>query len=171
MTILFYDLVGRGGIPFSSNCWRTTMALAHKGLRFERRPVRFCDIPTICGGTQKTVPAIEDGGRVVGDSWTIANHLEDAYPDRPSLFGDASNRALTRAHEFWIREQLFPISHRMMVKDACDFLVPEDQAYFRAKLEGRFGDTLENLQAQRETANERLKAELRRRLAARKPAP
>ena len=37
-------------------------------------------------GSEK-VPVLLDGETAVVDSWTIANYLEDTYPDRPSLFG------------------------------------------------------------------------------------
>ena len=44
----------------------------------------------------KTVPVLVDGDRWIADSWTIANYLEDTYPDSPSLFGGAAARRLTR---------------------------------------------------------------------------
>ena len=37
----------------------------------------------------------------VVDSWTIANYLEDAYPDRPSLFGGEGGRAMGRMLNWW----------------------------------------------------------------------
>ena len=78
MTIVLYDLVGRGDLRFSPNCWRSRMALAHKGLECEARPVRFTEIASICGGTQQTLPVLQDGDRVIGDSWPIAGYLEGA---------------------------------------------------------------------------------------------
>jgi len=38
----------------------------------------------------------ENGDRWIADSWTIANYLEDTYPERPSLFGGTAGRALSR---------------------------------------------------------------------------
>jgi glutathione S-transferase len=35
------------------------------------------------------------------DSWTIACYLEDRYPNRPSLFGEAAGRALSRFVSHW----------------------------------------------------------------------
>jgi glutathione S-transferase len=32
-------------------------------------------------------------GRRIGDSWAIAEHLEAAYPERPSLFGGLGRSA------------------------------------------------------------------------------
>ena len=88
MTIKLYDLVSADGRRFSGNCWRTHLALAHKGLPFETVPTRFTDIPNIGDGSHKTIPMIEDGGKEVCDSWVIANYLEETYPDMPSLFGE-----------------------------------------------------------------------------------
>ena len=101
MTIVLYDLVGRDDRRFSPHCWRTRMALAHKGLAHEARPTRFGDIRTIGGGEVKTIPAIEDGDRRVVDSGEIARYLEATYPDRPSLFGGPGGMAVTRLVENW----------------------------------------------------------------------
>ena len=50
---------------------------------------------------QERVPVIEDGGRVLADSWKIANYLEEAYPDRTSLFGGAAGEAMARFFNNW----------------------------------------------------------------------
>ena len=50
MTLVLYDLVGRDDRRFSPHCWRTRMALAHKGLEHEARPTRFTEIQTIGNG-------------------------------------------------------------------------------------------------------------------------
>jgi hypothetical protein len=47
MAIVMYDLVGRDDRRFSPHCWRTRMALAHKGLEHEALPTRFTEIPKI----------------------------------------------------------------------------------------------------------------------------
>ena len=83
MAIVMYDLVGRDDRRFSPHCWRTRMALAHKGLEHEARPTRFTEIPKIEGGQVKTVPAIRDGAQLVVDSWAIAQYLERTYPSGP----------------------------------------------------------------------------------------
>ena len=82
MTIVLYDLVGQEGRCFSPHCWRTRMALAHKGLAHATRPTRFTEIASIGNGAVRTVPAIEDDGRLIVDSWAIARHLETTYPER-----------------------------------------------------------------------------------------
>ena len=116
MAIVLYDLVGQDDRRFSPHCWRTRMALAHKGLECEARPTRFTDIPRIEDGRVKTVPAIRDGERLVVDSWAIARDLEERYPDRPSLFGGPGGLAATRFVQSWcttvLHAGLIGLDHR-----------------------------------------------------------
>ena len=67
--------------------WRTRLALAHKELAFESRPVRVSDKAAIAFSGQDKVPILVDGDTVVSDSWRIADYLETSFPERPSLFG------------------------------------------------------------------------------------
>ena len=66
MPITLYDLAGvEAERRFSPFCWRTRMALAHKGLEVETVPWRFTEkdrLPQPNGGR---VPVIVDGGQVV----------------------------------------------------------------------------------------------------------
>jgi glutathione S-transferase len=50
---------------------------------------------------QGRVPVLPDGDQVVSDSSTIATYLEDAYPDRPSLFRGGGGRLVTRFVNAW----------------------------------------------------------------------
>ncbi len=150
MAIIVYDLVGTDDRRFSPNTWRTRLALAHKGLETETRPTRFMDIAAICGGGQKTVPVIEDGDTVVGDSWAIAQYLETTYPDRPSLFGGGSGLALTNAFQNWVLCEVYAKIAPLVVHDILSHLDEGDRAYFRESREKRFGKTLEDVQAGRE---------------------
>src|SRR3974390_869253 len=74
-------------LRFSPYCWKTRMALAHKGLEAERLPWRFTEKDRIAFSGQGRVPVLVDEGQPVADSWRIALHLEQRFPDRPSLFG------------------------------------------------------------------------------------
>ena len=97
MTLRLYDLAGADpNRRFSPYCWRIRLALAHKRLAIETIPWRFTEKAEIAPSGSKTVPVLVDGDRWIADSWTIANYLEDAYPDSPSLFGGAAARRLTR---------------------------------------------------------------------------
>lgn len=152
MGITLYELAGADpALRFSPYCWRTRLALAHKGLAFEGVPWRFTDkaIIAFSGGTR--VPVLVDGDKVVTDSWRIALHLEQAYPDRPSLFGGGRGQAHVRFINSWADGLGAPIS-RCVLADIAAVLAPQDQAYFRESREARFGATLEAVVAERETS-------------------
>lgn len=150
MSLVLYDLAGADGRRFSPNCWRTRMAIAHKGLACESRATRFTEIAGICGGGQKTVPVIEDKGRIVADSWTIAEYLEAAYPDRPSLFGGAAGHALCSFIQGWAVNSLHPSIATLVIADIHDQLDARDKDYFRTTRERAFGRKLEEVQTGRE---------------------
>ena len=152
MTILLYDLVGEDtSRPFSPHCWKTAMSLAHKGLEFRRMPTPFTSVPAVEGGVSKTVPVIRDGDEVVADSFTIALYLDDAYPNRPTLFGGEGGRAMARFIERWSQLTLHPYLGASVLTDIHARLAPPDQAYFRENREQRYGKTLEEVAAPRET--------------------
>ena len=148
--IVLYDLAGADGRRFSPNCWRTRMALAHKGLTCETRATRFTEITGIANGKQKTLPVIDDGGRVFGETAVIADYLETVYPERPSLFGGVSGRALTQFVQAWTIATLHAGIFEFIVLDIHNVLDARDKAYFRASREKRLGRTLEAAQAGRE---------------------
>ena len=81
MAISLYDLAGvEADRRFSPFCWRTRMALAHKGLEVETVPWRFTETDKIAFSGQGKVPVIVDRGKTVYDSWTIADHLDVSEP-------------------------------------------------------------------------------------------
>ncbi len=124
------------------------MALQHKGLALERRPLCFTQLDQVEFSGHKRVPVLVDGERTVSDSWDIACYLEDAYPDAPSLFGGAMSHAQTRFINNWATTELHPGLMRHIVLDIHDHLVAEDKAYFRSSREARLGGRLEDLQAE-----------------------
>jgi glutathione S-transferase len=158
--IVFYELAGADGTRFSPNCWRARMALAHKGLPFESVAVGFTEIASIGDGTHKTVPVIEDGGRFFGDSWTIANYLEEVYAERPSLFEGAAARALTLFVQNWVTDVLHRGVVDLVVRDIHVQLSERDKTYFRQSRERRFGRTLEEVQDGREARVENFRKSL-----------
>jgi glutathione S-transferase len=151
MAIVLYELAGADpDIRFSPFCWRIRMALAHKGLAVEGRPWRFTEKEKIAPSGKATVPVIVDDGRWLADSWDIAGHLEDRYPDRPSLFGGASGRALARFYQEWTNGFLHVGMIRLVLTDIYAAVAEKDRAYFRESRERRFGTTLEAVTADRE---------------------
>jgi glutathione S-transferase len=152
MAIVMYDLAGADpALRFSPYCWRTRMALAHKGLAVETVPWRFTDKAALAFSGQGRVPVIRDGDTVVSDSWSIAEYLEDAYPDRPSLFRGDGGRAHARFIDTWADDLMLGGIARLILRDLLDVVAPQDKAYFRAAREARFGMTLEAVQEGRET--------------------
>jgi glutathione S-transferase len=156
MTRVLYDLAGADpALRFSPYCWRAKLALAHKGLEVETRPWRFTDRDVIAFSGQGRVPVLVDGGRTVSDSWAIALHLEEAYPDRPSLFGGPAAIAVTRFLNNWADTTLHGGMIRLIVSDIAAIVHEKDRAYFHESRERRFGKPLEEVTAGRE---ERVKA-------------
>lgn len=143
MSIVLYELVGRDDIRFSPYCWRARMALAHKGLTAERVPVRFTDKDRIAFSGQKLVPVLVDGDTTVADSWAIACHLEDQYPDRPGLFGGPQARGLALFLNNWAPLVLHPALLRVIIGDVFARIDAADRDYFRRTREARFGMTIE----------------------------
>ena len=158
--IVFYELAGSDGRRFSPHCWRTRMALHHKKLPYQTVAVGFAESAAIGDGTHKTVPVIEDGGRFFGDSWAIANYLEEVYPERPSLFGGAAGQALTRFVQNWVNDIVHRGVVELVVLDIHDQLGERDKSYFRSSRERRFGRTLEEVRQGRETRVESFRKSL-----------
>ncbi len=73
-------------IPFSTNCERIALALAHKGLDVEWVDVPADDrsaVEAVSG--QPLVPVLVDGDDVIADSPAILRHLERRFPE-PRLY-------------------------------------------------------------------------------------
>jgi len=161
MAIIMYDLAGRDPAHrFSPYCWRTRLALAHKGLAVQTIPWRFTEKVVLAFSGQERVPVIRDGDAVVSDSWAIAAYLEDRYPDRPSLFGGARGLAHARFINAWADGVMLPGMVRLIVRDIFDVIDPKDRDYFRTSREARFGMTLEAMQEGREARVAEFRASL-----------
>ena len=101
-----YDLLGADNRRYSPYCWRIKMALAHKGLEAEDEPCGFTEMEKVAFSGGKTVPVLVDGDAQVRDSWAIAEYLEEAYPEAPSLFGGAKGQALAHFVSRWRRRSI-----------------------------------------------------------------
>ena len=145
--LTLYDLAGAdAALRFSPHCWKTHMALAHKGLSARTIPWRFTEKDAIGFSGQKLVPVLVHGDHVVNDSWQIACYLEDAFPDRPSLFGGDAARPLSLFVNTWADATLVPILARLLLPEIHGLIHDKDKDYFRATREKRFG-RLEDLPA------------------------
>lgn len=152
MGLKLFELVGaEAGRPFSPYCWRIRLALAHKGLEADSIPWRFTEKALLAPYNSEKVPVLLDGDRAVADSWAIAHYLEDAYPDRPSLFGGDGGRAMGRMINAWADTVTVGGILPLIAADIVGHLAPNDQAYFRQTREARLGKPLEEATATRDS--------------------
>ena len=149
MVRILYELAGRDGRRFSPFCWRTRLALAHKGLDAICEPCRFTEKDKIAFSGQERLPILTNGSKTIADSWAIACYLEDTYRDRPALFGGPTSRGLSRFVNHWTDTQLLPALSHCIILDILQWLEPEDEAYFRRTREARYERTLEEIHAER----------------------
>jgi len=148
-----FDLAGADDdVRFSPNCWRTRLALAHKGLPVETIAWRFTEKDAIAKSGQGKVPVLVAGDKWLYESWDIAAYLEDTYPDCPSLFGCPQGRATARFVNQWASAVLHPAVARVVVPDIHAALHEKDKDYFRTTREAAFGRTFEAIAAERDDA-------------------
>src|SRR6202171_1644058 len=102
MALKLFELVGTDEQrPFSPFCWRTRMALAHKGLSAQSIPGCFTEKDPIAPHKSERMPVLLNVEPSVAESGATASYLEDHYPERPSLFGGEVGRAMGRMMNWW----------------------------------------------------------------------
>ena len=150
-SLVLFELAGADqSVRFSPHCWKTRMALAHKGLTAQGVPWRFTDKAEIAFSEQTCVPVLVDEGVTVSDSWRIAHYLETHFPQAPSLAGDNSGLAACAFVNHWADATLLPALARVLIPDVFHVLHPKDRQYFRASREARLGMTIEQLPTYRQ---------------------
>jgi len=159
--IALYELKGKGDRRYSLFSWRTRMALKHKRLDFETRPVRLSDKAAIEFSGGKTVPVIRDktAGQndfVVRDSWKIAEYLESRYPDAAPLFGGDIGHGVTQAFNTWTDRAVVPAMLQVIAADIHERVDSDDEDYFRQTMEKVLKMTLEESRARREASLQQL---------------
>jgi glutathione S-transferase len=157
MSLRLYELKGRDDRRYSLFSWRARLALAHKGVGAEFVPVLLKDKERIAFSGGRTVPILQDGDIVVRDSWRIACHLEDKYPDRPSLFGGSVGRGVTRTFADWVDRALVPRIISLLAVDAVNKVHPDDRDYFRVSMEKAFNGSLEEIASRRDREIDRFR--------------
>lgn len=144
--LILYELAASDpAIRFSPHCWKTRMALAHKGLEAQRIEWRFTDKDIIAFSGQKAVPVLVSDQKVTYDSWQIAQQLENQFPDRPSLFQGAATIPLTCFINRWADTAIMAVIAPLILYDIYLALDPKDQPYFRETREERYGKRLEDV--------------------------
>lgn len=139
-----YELVGKDKDQgFSPYVWRIRMALAHKGLDVELKPLIFTEIPNLKGLDAKTVPILEHDGKFIDDSWNIVNYLEQTFPDKPSILGGPEGRAFAHFFNFTSFYTLIIPLFQALVFDIYQVIDDRDRDYFRTTREAKLGKSLE----------------------------
>lgn len=147
MSIVLHELALDRGVLSSPYCWMVRFALAHKGLDYVSAPTSFTGIASICGGGQKMVPVLEDGGKVIADSWAIVEHLEGAYSERASLFAGALGRNYARFILATFATHVARAGIKVVVGEVFKRVQPQDRDYYRASRTQRLGMSIEEFTA------------------------
>lgn len=129
-------------LVFSPYCWRVRLALAHKGLDFVSRPVRFSDKAELAFSGQKLVPVLRDESTTVNDSLAIFRYLDTEYSQH-LLLGGALGESRLRLIDQLIAQDLRPALFRLLVLRIYALIDPADRDYFRQSREKNLGMTLE----------------------------
>jgi len=149
MALTLYELGGLDDRRYSLFSWRTRMALAHKGLTPDYKPVRVSDKAAIAFSKQDKVPILIDGETVIHDSFRIAQHLEKNHGGA-SLFGGEIGQALARFFNSWVDRTLLARLAPMVWLDLQGIVDEADARHLRGVMEKAFGKTLEELAANRD---------------------
>lgn len=135
--ITLYDLAFDKDLRPSPFCWRTKLALKHKGLTWRDEPCGFSEKQKVAFAQSQTYPVIHDGTKVVRDSWAIAQHLDAAYPDKSLMPDEPYARFVNGWADTTVNPAIFPI----IVADLVDRVRPQDKAYIVESRGKRLGTT------------------------------
>ncbi|MFP8780110.1 glutathione S-transferase family protein [Hydrogenophaga sp. RWCD_12] len=151
MQRILYSLCAADGVRhYSPHVWKIILAIKHKGLRVELKPLSFADIPNIEGGGYSAVPVLNDNGHLEGDSFDIAVYLEKTYREGPTLFDGEGGVAMARFVEAFTQNVLHPPMSVIVLMDMHSMMSTQDQAHFRIAREKRFGKSMDEIFADHE---------------------
>ncbi|OAX43975.1 hypothetical protein K503DRAFT_730497 [Rhizopogon vinicolor AM-OR11-026] len=155
--IIFYDIPSTLSVnAWSPNTWKTRYALNIKGVPYETVWVEYPDIEALAkkigapstgtkddGSPSYTLPIINDPntGKVVSDSFLIAEYLDATYPGGNTLFPPGT-KPLIAAFEGSVVGAIGGILPLQLAL-SCYILNPSSQKYFRATREATFGKKIE----------------------------
>ncbi|KAH7890789.1 hypothetical protein F5I97DRAFT_1798953 [Phlebopus sp. FC_14] len=155
--IIFYDIPSQmAGNAWSPNTWKTRYALNIKGIPYKTEWVEYPDIAQVAkkigapptgtssdGSPSYTLPIIQDPntGKVISDSFLIAEYLDETYPGGNVLFPPGT-KPLMQALEHGVVgaiESLFLFQLAL----TCPQLNPPSEKYFRSTREAAYGMKIE----------------------------
>ncbi len=113
----------------SSASYRLRIALNLKGIKREEVEINLLDgehrgPEYLAVNPQGLVPAIEEGGRIFGQSLAILEYLEETHPDPPLLPSEPVERARVRQLALLIACEIHPLQNsgvRQHLRKAHDF--------------------------------------------------
>ncbi|EDP64507.1 Glutathione S-transferase, N-terminal domain [alpha proteobacterium BAL199] len=129
--------------PLSLFARKVEIALAEKGLSFERELVAFSQSEgyspkhpaVIAANPKKQVPVLVDGDLTLFDSTVIFEYLEDAYPQPPLMPRDPKGRARCRLLELTADEILLRPLAKLMYRTEPEHSDPERRRQQAAEAE------------------------------------
>jgi len=102
----------------SSAAYRVRIALNLKGLQAEHVPLHLVREggahrreEYLALNPQGLVPALEDGGRILGQSLAIIEYLDETRPDPPLLPADPGERAVVRSMALAVACDIHPLNN------------------------------------------------------------
>ncbi|KAG0709315.1 hypothetical protein DFH29DRAFT_986687 [Suillus ampliporus] len=148
--IIFYDIPSTlSGNAWSPNTWKTRYALNIKGVPYKTEWVEKSERHRTGtkddGSPSYTLPIINDPntGKVVADSFLIAEYLDATYPGGNTLFPPGT-KPLIAAFEAGVIGGIGSILPLQLAL-SCYILNPSSEKYFRATREAAFGKKIEDV--------------------------
>lgn len=94
------------------------------------------------------------------DSLAIAEYLDEKYPDRPSIFGNPSEKKLQLFFQSYVQAKLHPTIQRLVFNGMYDMQESENAHYFRTSREKTLGMTYDKIPGDRDENLRELKENL-----------
>lgn len=102
---------------------------------------------------------LEDGQGLL-DSLAIAEYLDEKYPDRPSIFGNPSEKKLQLFFQSYVQANLHPIIQRLVFDGMYGMQDLENAHYFRTSREKSLGMSYDKIPGDRDENLRELKENL-----------
>lgn len=135
------------------------MALANKQLSFDSEPWHITEKQRIARSGGVTAPVLVDGEQWVRDSWNIASYLDDTYPAYP-LFAGPSGKAKSLFVNHWADNTLHPLIFRAVIAEQFPLTAICDKDYYRERTLRKFGQAIEEIGVDPESARYAIKQAL-----------
>lgn len=121
----------------SSTSFRLRLALAYKDLRYDYKPVNLIEKEHLTPefkqvNPQGLLPALVHNGKVLTQSLAMMEYLDETFPDKPLVFGDAYSRALQRSLAQIIACDIHPMNNLSVWKGYVEKVLGADAEQSKA---------------------------------------